>query len=148
MHWQRTFMHPMLANFDAPSREECTAARNVSNTPQQALTLLNDPTFVEAARTFAIRILEPTGKSDAERLNAAYLLILARPPKTAEAESLLAFLKTQREQFDKDAEAAEKALKVGYKPLPAWATEKKSEVAAWTSVCRVLLNLHETITRY
>src|SRR5471030_1937243 len=50
MHWQRTFLNPMLANFDAPSREECTASRNISSTPQQALTLLNDPTFVEAAR--------------------------------------------------------------------------------------------------
>ena len=50
MHWQRTFLHPMLANFDAPSREDCVAARTQANSPQQALTLLNDPTFVEAAR--------------------------------------------------------------------------------------------------
>ena len=57
MHWQRTFLHPMLANFDAPSREECTAARIVANTPQQALTLLNDPTFVEAARVLAQPLL-------------------------------------------------------------------------------------------
>ena len=55
MHWQRTFLQPMLANFDAPPREECTAARTVANTPQQALTLLNDPTFVEAARVLADR---------------------------------------------------------------------------------------------
>jgi hypothetical protein len=77
MHWQRTFLHPMLANFDAPSREECTATRPVANTPQQALTLLNDPTFVEAARVLARQLL-----------------------------------------------------------------------AAWTSVCRVVLNLHESITIY
>ena len=70
MHWQRTFLHPMLANFDAPPREECTAARNVANTPQQALTLLNDPTFVEAARVLAqvapgerSMIPTPTGSS-------------------------------------------------------------------------------------
>ena len=56
-HWQRTFLHPMLANFDAPSREECIASRIVANTPQQALTLLNDPTFVEAARVLAGSIL-------------------------------------------------------------------------------------------
>src|SRR5690606_31046823 len=53
MHWQRTFLHPMLANFDAPSREDCIALRNEANSPQQALTLLNDPTFVEAARVWA-----------------------------------------------------------------------------------------------
>ncbi|HEY6167677.1 MAG TPA: PSD1 and planctomycete cytochrome C domain-containing protein, partial [Verrucomicrobiae bacterium] len=56
MHWQRTFLHPMLANFDAPMRDECAAARTASNTPQQALTLLNDPSFVEAARVFAQRL--------------------------------------------------------------------------------------------
>src|SRR5207237_1115649 len=55
-HWQRTFLHPSLVNFDAPSREECVAQRSQSNTPQQALTLLNDPTYVEAARVFAARI--------------------------------------------------------------------------------------------
>jgi len=58
-HWQRTFLHPMLANFDAPSREECVASRNVSNTPQQALTLLNDPSFVEASRAFAEKCWPP-----------------------------------------------------------------------------------------
>ena len=61
MHWQRTFLQPMLANFDAPPREDCTAARNVANTPQQALTLLNDPTFVEAARVLAQSLLATTG---------------------------------------------------------------------------------------
>ena len=64
MHWQRTFLHPMLANFDAPSREECTASRVISNTPQQALTLLNDPTFVEAARVFAQSLLSDGAASD------------------------------------------------------------------------------------
>jgi len=64
MHWQRTFLHPMLANFDAPSREECVAARNLSTTPQQALTLLNDPSFVEAARVFAERVLADESAPD------------------------------------------------------------------------------------
>src|SRR5690606_29131479 len=72
MHWQRTFMHPMLAGFDAPSREECSADRFQSNSPQQALTLLNDPSFVEAARGFALRVSrESSGKSDAEKINHA-----------------------------------------------------------------------------
>ena len=71
MHWQRTFLHPMLANFDAPAREECTATRNVSNTPQQALTLLNDPTFVEAARVFAARLLADAA-NDRARIDLAF----------------------------------------------------------------------------
>lgn len=113
MHWQRTFLHPMLANFDASSREECTASRIVSNTPQQALTLLNDPSFVEAARAFAARLKG----SDAERIEMAYHYALARPPKPAEKESLLRFVNAQ-------------------------------DTDAWTSLCRVILNLHETIMIY
>src|SRR5207248_4015539 len=71
-HWQRTFLHPMMANFDAPSREECTAIRVVSNTPQQALTLLNDPTFVEAARVLSARLLEAEAISDEKRIEMAF----------------------------------------------------------------------------
>src|SRR5207248_6875359 len=86
-HWQRTFLHPMLANFDAPSREECTANRVVSNTPQQALTLLNDPTFVEAARAFATKLLIDQS-TDGVRLEQAYRNALARPIKPNEKQSL------------------------------------------------------------
>src|SRR5207237_6896706 len=71
-HWQRTFLQPMLANFDAPSREECTAYRIVSNTPQQALTLLNDPSFVEAARVFAAQLLARGPQSDDSQLDLAF----------------------------------------------------------------------------
>ncbi|QIF02499.1 PSD1 and planctomycete cytochrome C domain-containing protein [Roseimicrobium sp. ORNL1] len=146
MHWQRTFLHPMLANFDAPMRDECTALRNNSNTPQQALTLLNDPTFVESARVFAARLLEAKMPGDVARLNRAYVLAMSRPVKKEERESLLAFLKSQREHFQANAADAEKSLQVGLKPVPA--DLDKTELAAWTSVCRVILNLHETITRY
>ena len=62
MHWQRTFLHPMLANFDAPLREDPVCTRNLSNTPQQALTLLNDPEFIEAARVLAQRLLAVQGR--------------------------------------------------------------------------------------
>ncbi|HKQ36786.1 MAG TPA: DUF1553 domain-containing protein, partial [Verrucomicrobiae bacterium] len=118
VHWQRTFLQPMLANFDAPSREECTVARVVSNTPQQALTLLNDPSFVEAASAFANRLKG----SDSERIDMAYLFALGRQAKPKEKQSLLSFLEAQR--------------KTG------------SNTEAWTSLCRVILNLHETITIY
>src|SRR5207248_7977453 len=96
MHWQRTFLHPMLANFDAPAREECTANRVVSNTPQQALTLLNDPTFVEAARVLAARLLEAEAISDEKRLDMAFERALGRPVKDKERNSLIKFLNTQR----------------------------------------------------
>ena len=142
MHWQRTFLHPMLANFDAPARDECTATRNVSNTPQQALTLLNDPTFVEAARTLAEKL--PAG-SDADRLRIIFQRTLARQPKPAEETSLLGFLKSQREIFLATPEDAKKLLTTGIRPAPSG---DLPELAAWTSLCRVVLNLHETITRY
>jgi hypothetical protein len=146
VHWQRTFLQPMLANFDAPSREECTGSRVVSNTPQQALTLLNDPTFVEASRTWAARLMSHSTESDAELLDRAFHRALARAPTAQEKDSLLKFLTTQRATCKESPEGANKLLHVGLAPVP---TEKNpSELAAWTQVCRVILNLHETITCY
>jgi len=145
-HWQRTFLQPMLANFDAPSREECTALRPISNTPQQALTLLNDPSFVEAARVFAQRLLASPAKSDEARLEVAYQRALGRAIKLVERDSLKKFLNGQREHLRSDADEAVKLQKVGLAPTPANADA--AELAAWTSVCRVVLNLHETITIY
>jgi hypothetical protein len=146
MHWQRSFLHPRLANFDAPARDECVCNRNVSNTPQQALTLLNDPTFVEAAKILAGDVLaKQTAASDESRLESIYRRTLARVPKDKEKQSLIAFLGTQREVFKATPDDAKKLLATGLKPAP---TGDAVELAAWTSVCRVVLNLHETITRY
>jgi hypothetical protein len=145
-HWQRAFLHPMLANFDAPSREECTANRIVSDTPQQALTLLNDPTFVEASRVFATHVLGTGQGGDNEKLDAAFRRALARLPNKAERESLLAFLGVQREQYGKAPEDAQKLIRIGNAPVAP--EPNKVELAAWTQVCRVILNLHETITRF
>ena len=146
MHWQRTFLHPMLANFDAPARDECAAQRVVSNTPQQALTLLNDPTFVEAARRFAERILARKDEAgDSERIQQAFQLAVARNAKPKEVEPLLQFLALQRKQFAADPAAAASLLKAGQSPPRIGDT---SELAAWTSLCRVLLNAHEVLTRY
>jgi Protein of unknown function (DUF1553) len=146
--WQRTFLHPMLANFDAPSREECTAARTVSNTPQQALTLLNDPTFVEASRMLAARVLAPKAKarSDAARINLVFQHVLSRLAKPAEMKSLEKFLAAQRSNYTGHPDDADKLLRIGDTPEPEPTTEP--ELAAWTQVCRVVLNLHETITCY
>jgi hypothetical protein len=144
-HWQRAFLHPMLANFDAPSREECTANRIVSDTPQQALTLLNDPSFVEAARAFATSLLKATPTSDLKTLDAAFHRALARSPRPRESSSLIGFLDTQRKQYGEVPDDAVKLMRVGNQPAPK---SQQVELAAWTQVCRVILNLHETITRY
>lgn len=146
MHWQRTFLHPMLANFDAPSREECTALRPQSNTPQQALTLLNDPTFVEAARVFAQSLLADAKGDDYTRLNAAFHRTLGRAASDKETTGLLNLLDSQRKYFSQNPADAEAVLHEGLARDAVSAAP--SEQAAWAMVCRVLLNLHETITRY
>jgi hypothetical protein len=145
-HWQRTFLQPMLANFDAPSREECTALRPISNTPQQALTLLNDPSFVEAARVLAQKLMASPAKSDDARIGLAYQRALGRNAKPTELASLKKFLAAQREHLQNDADEPVKLQKVGLAATPKEADAV--ELAAWTSVCRVVLNLHETITIY
>jgi hypothetical protein len=123
VHWQRTFIHPMMAAFDAPSREECAVDRFQSNSPQQALALLNDPTFVEAAKALATRLeAEVPGGSDADKITRAYLLAISREPTAKEKENLLTFLEKLRKEIP-DANPTEQ-------------------------LCRVILNLHETITRF
>ncbi len=143
MHWQRTFLHPMLANFDAPSREECAAARNLSTTPQQALTLMNDPTFVEAARVLAENLLAVASPS---RLDTAFLRVLARRPTERERASLVAFYDEQLAAFRAKPEDARALTNVGLRRPPE--NIDRVELAAWTAVSRVLLNLNETIVRY
>jgi hypothetical protein len=143
-HWQRTFPHPAMLAFDAPSREECTCERPRSNIPQQALVLLNDPEFVEAARVFAAKTIE-SGKDDAARIAWAFERATGRTPKDAEAKVLLGVLAKHRTGYAADAKAADAVLKVGDAAAPN--DVPAAELAAWTSVCRVVLNLHETITR-
>ncbi|MEZ6048887.1 MAG: PSD1 and planctomycete cytochrome C domain-containing protein [Planctomycetaceae bacterium] len=98
--WQRTFLHPSLLAFDAPSREECTAERPTSNTPKAALTLLNDPSFVESARCFAIHSLEEDGSlPSAERIESLWQTALTRSPSSTERDLLLDLYQTQREYY-------------------------------------------------
>jgi hypothetical protein len=148
-HWQRTFLHPSLMAFDAPSRDECTANRSISNTPLQALVLLNDPTFVEAARVFAARILREgggaPGASTAQKLTWAFERTLARPPTDEEQRVLTGLLERQRVRYAGDAAAARELVTVGDSPVPG--DLPLPELVAWTAVARTLINLHETITR-
>jgi hypothetical protein len=143
-YWCRTFLHPSLLAFDAPTREECTVERTKSTTPQQALVVLNDPTYVEAARVFAQRLMLSATRTE-DRIQLAFRLALTRPASTAEVK-LLAKLFTQHlEQYQQDRKSAEALLRIGERPMTPGLDV--TELAAWTSVTRVILNLHETITR-
>jgi hypothetical protein len=147
MHWQRTFLHPMLANFDAPSREECTASRNISSTPQQALTLLNDPEFVEAARSLAEQSLAAHAGGDfAAGLDEAFRRLLSRPPSARERDSLEKFYEGQLAYYRGQPGEAAKAVAVGNHGVSG--VVDTPTLAAWTSVARVMMNLNETIVRY
>ena len=142
--WQRTFLHPSLLAFDAPSREECVATRSRSNVPQQALVLLNDPTYVEAARGLARRVL--TGaEGTAARIGHAWQLALQRAPSPAEQAEAERLLARHSADYRREPAAARALLGTGQLPVPTAADPV--EVAAWTHLARVLLNLHEFITR-
>ena len=144
-HWQRTFPHPAMVAFDAPSREECVCDRPKSNIPQQALVLLNDPEFVEAAKAFAAKALKDGGTTDEAKVRWAFERATGRTAKPEEAAVLTEVLNKHRKQFADKPDEAKKLLGVGDVATPK--DVKPEELAAWVSVCRVILNLHETITR-
>jgi len=143
-HWQRQFLHPMLRAFDAPTREECTSRRSISNTPTAALTLLNDPTFVEAARVLAVRVLEQEG-SDTDRIRWLWREVLSRTAQSDEVAVLAELLTQNRSAYERNEAAAGELLDVGLAPVPKELSAV--ELASWTAVCRAVLSLNETITR-
>jgi hypothetical protein len=145
VHWQRQFLHPWLLAFDAPTREECTAQRAISNTPSAAMVLLNDPSFVEAARAMAARVMTEAEGDDQARLRWAWRTALGRDANSEELEILRELLEKHRGYFASNEKAAESLVSVG---ISAKATDlKPAEQAAWTSVSRALLNLNEAIYR-
>jgi hypothetical protein len=143
-YWCRTFLHPSLLAFDASTREECAAERPRSSTPLQALVLLNDPVYVEAARVFAEKALRQTGDAPA-RLRWAFRRTVSRDPRPEEEKVLSDLLARHLAEYRGDRPAAQQLVRTGEWPVPA--DLDVAELAAWTSVARVLLNLHETITR-
>lgn len=145
MHWQRQFLHPMLRAFDAPSREICTAERPISNTPLAALVLLNDPTFLEAARVLAARAIHEGGADDEARLRWLWRHVLSRDATSEEIALLRELLEQDRAEYIADREAAADLLSIGLTPPPN--DIDQVELAAWTSVARAVLNLNETMTR-
>ncbi len=145
VHWQRMFLHPQLLAFDAPTREECTAVRMRSNTPKAALVLLNDPTFVEAARKLAELAIK-NGGSDDEKLAFLWKRTLSRAPDTEELTLARGLLARRRADYSADPKAAAELLAVGIAPRDKNLDER--ELAAWAATSRAVLNLHEAIARY
>ena len=141
IHFQRTTPYPMLMNFDEPDSNTTCTRRGRSNTPLQALNLLNDPVFFEAAQALATRVLEETSGGLPERMDYAFELVLGRPPSAHERERLMEYFEQQKQLLAKDPKAPENMQPFrpqGVDPLDA---------AAWVGVSRVLLNLDEFITR-
>lgn len=143
--WRRTTFYPSFQVFDAPTRENCTVDRPVTNTPLQALVTLNDPTFVEAARIFGQRIMQEGGESVSEKLTFAFRLCVARSPQANELEVLQRLFATQVARFQANEAAAAALVGNGTAPRPE--NLPIAELAAWTAMGNVLLNLDETITR-
>lgn len=143
--WQRMYPYPSLVLFDAPARERSCVRRTRSNTPLQALVLLNDPVSFEAARAFAARILsEPSSTSDPERIRYAYEVALARRPNEEETEVLEVFLEAQRRRFELESGAADA---VAGDQVDVRASHAPLELATWTMAASTILALDETISK-
>jgi len=143
--WKRTVPPASLTTFDAPDREKCVARRPLTNTPLQALVLMNDPTYLEAARALAQRAIREAGKDADSRLTYAYRLAIARRPAKAELTVLRALLNQQLLKYRSDNDAARKLISVGESPVDPKTDQQ--ELAAWTIVMSTILNLDETITK-
>jgi hypothetical protein len=145
VYWKRAVHYPSFATFDAPNREVCTAQRPVTSTPLQSFVLMNDPVSVEAARGFATCIIQQGGKSAEERIVYAFRRALARRPMPAELATLRRTLERMQQTYSQDESSARELIAVGEskppKEIPA------PELAAYTCIANVILNLNETITR-
>jgi hypothetical protein len=144
-YWKRTVTPPFMANFDSPNREVCTVYENRTNTPLQALDLMNDVAFLEASRKFAERMMVEGGASPEQRLDYGYKLLLARPPKPRERQILLQALSAAEANYKKDPKAAEEFLSYGESPKRAGLDVP--ELAAFSEVASLMMNMDATITK-
>lgn len=144
-YWRRSIPYAAFTVFDAPSREVCTVRRPRTNTPLQALALMNDPVYVEAARALATRILRHTATDLDARIDYAFRLVLGRRPTAREVEVLTAACRREFERYAQDREGANRLIHVGASRPPV--DVDIAELAAWTVVASTLLNLDETITK-
>lgn len=142
--WKRTCPPPGMTTFDAPDRETCVARRGRTNTPLQALVLMNDPTYLEAARGLATRLLAEPG-DDADRVARAWLQAVGRTPTADETTVVSTVLEAARQRFQGDPAAAEQFLVVAGGPVPE--EIDRPMLAAWTTVASLILNLDETISK-
>ncbi|MDX2034896.1 MAG: DUF1549 domain-containing protein [Blastocatellia bacterium] len=144
-YWKRTVLNPGMLLFDATAREQCTVRESRSNTPLQALNLMNDVTYIEAARLFAERVMKEGGTGDEARLVWAFRQATSRPPTEAERDALRRHLDAQRARYRGHAAEADRLLAVGVRRNdPAL---DRAELAAFTVTASLLLNLDEVITR-
>jgi len=143
--WQRSYLHPSLLNFDAPTREECTVNRVISNTPLQALDLLNDPIYVEAARVFAQNAEGAAGNKFDSELDWIFDRALNRPPSAQERSILHGLYDRNLKRFAAQPDSAREFLATGEAPLEH--AQNPGQLAALATVTRAVLNLHEIITR-
>ncbi|GAB4157955.1 MAG: PSD1 and planctomycete cytochrome C domain-containing protein [Planctomycetaceae bacterium] len=143
--WKRTSPPPSMAAFDAPSRESCTVRRERTNTPMQALLLMNDIQFVEASRKFAERIMKTGGKSLDEKMTFAFRSATARRPSASELKVMKDVYQSYLAEYRKNPQAAAKLLSVGESPRDQ--SLNQAELAAWAMTANLILNLDETITK-
>jgi hypothetical protein len=142
--WKRSVPPPNLSLLDAPDRESCTVARGRSNTPLAALVLLNDTTFIEAARKLAERVLGEGRQTDEQRIEWLLLVVLARKPTDREQTLLMTQLAAERADFRSDPAAAKSLLAIGESPSNHGLDPV--EHAAWTMLASLVLNLDETVS--
>lgn len=145
MFWKRSVLHPYLAVMDAPTRDVCTARRPVTNTPTQALALLNETLLVECARVLAQRLMLEEQPDDASRVRRAFRRVLARTPTEREVSTLLALHADSLRHYSADRAAATKLVSIGESARPT--KLDVAQHAAWLCVCNALLNLDETLTK-
>jgi hypothetical protein len=143
--WRRTVPYPSMATFDAPSRELCTVRRIRTNTPLQAFVTLNDPVYVEAAQALARRIVREGGESTVDRARYGLQLCLARPAGAPQVDQLVELFAAELEESRKDDKAALELATDPLGPLPEGMSAP--ELAAWTVVANVLLNLDGVLTK-
>ena len=148
--WRRSAPYPSFVNFDAPERSSCVVQRPRTNTPLQALTLLNDPVYVEAAGALARRITaEAPSADEAGRIEYGFRLAVGRMPSGSEKDVLLEVLHQELPRYQADAATTKKLLAAAHidQAKPAMNDEAAAEWAAWYHVAEILLNLDETITK-
>jgi len=143
--WRRVCTYPTLSTFDAPSRDVCVARRPRTDTPLQALAGLNEPTLFEVAHALAHRVLSEGGGALNQQIEFAFRLCVSRTPTKAEKERLSQFYRAQLKSFEADPQAVQALLKAGSSAVPG--SVVTPQLAAWTMLANVLLNLDETVTK-